>query len=119
MKLSEFLEAARDAAKEESGNHLPLGYEWLEHKAEMASQLEAELDTERSMRHEAQSDYGNQIDTVARLREADAKSLELLIGWLTSEDDVDMIIHTDRWLRERCNCEDELAPCKICESLDA
>lgn len=40
MKLSEFLAAARDAAKKEGSKHLPLGYEWLEHKAEMAVQLE-------------------------------------------------------------------------------
>lgn len=53
-----------------------------------------------------------------KLREADAKSVFLLFGWLTTSDDVDMIVHTDRWLRERCNCENELAPCSICESLD-
>ena len=33
------------------------------------AELKRELDTERSMRHEAQSDYGNQIETLAKLKQ--------------------------------------------------
>ena len=35
--------------------------------ANEVAQLEAELDTERSMRHEAQSDYGNQMEKIEQL----------------------------------------------------
>lgn len=41
-------------------------------------------------------------------------AIDLLIGWLVDEDDLNSAIHTERFLRNRCNCENELPPCKIC-----
>lgn len=86
--------------------------------AEEVAALEAELRQAVDDGVQAATDCHAAEAQVARLREVDAKSVELLIGWLTTDDDVDMIIHTGRWLRERCNCDDELAPCRICFALE-
>ena len=52
-----------------------------------------------------------------KLKAENDQAIELLIGWLKSDDDLDITIHTDRWLRNKCNCENELPPCKICYEL--
>jgi hypothetical protein len=47
------------------------------------------------------------------------EAIDLLIRWLKSTDDIDMTIHTDRWLRKLCNCDNELPPCHICYALNS
>ena len=64
------------------GYHSSLSEEGKKQHLEMADkaiQLEAELDAERSMRHESQSDYGNQIEGLEKL-EADNEALREWIG---------------------------------------
>ena len=45
------------------------------------------------------------------------KAVDRLITWLKCKDDIDFIVHVDRLLRELCNCENELPPCRICTIL--
>ena len=45
------------------------------------------------------------------------KAIGLLLDWLEATDYIDCIIHTDRFLRDMCNCDNELQPCRICERL--
>ena len=64
-----------------------------------------------------ESNKGLAIRYIAQLEAENEQAIKLLIDWLKSDDDIDMTIHTDRWLRNKCNCENELPPCKICYAL--
>jgi len=53
----------------------------------------------------------------AALKRWQNRAIDSLLFWLEGKDDIDFTIHADRLLRELCNCENELPPCRMCERL--
>jgi hypothetical protein len=53
----------------------------------------------------------------AALKRWQSKAVDNLLIWLEGGDDIDFMVHADRMLRELCNCENELPPCRMCERL--
>ena len=51
------------------------------------------------------------------LKNWQSRAVDSLLFWLEGKDDIDFTIHADRLLRDLCNCENELPPCRICYAL--
>jgi len=61
--------------------------------------------------------HASLTEKVKRFMDWQDRTVDCLLNWLDGKDDIDFIVHADRLLRDLCNCENELPPCKICERL--
>ena len=64
------------------------------------------------------NDVADVINENAALKRENERSIELLIGFVNSEEgDYDALVHAHRFLEDKCNCDNELPPCRICTLL--